>query len=146
MLLQQEKLLILLRLTATTTTTTTATATTATATATAIIQINKTSTPDQKRLYSNRCPAESKCTSSSFARNTPLRFRTVKTCRRLHPPDIAPNLSPAESKCTLKSFRCALLCAADIRRVQNETLQREHFHRSVGTLLGLSRVRGALFD
>ena len=28
---------------------------------------------------------------------------------------VAPKLSPAESKCTLKSFRCALLCGADIR-------------------------------
>ena len=40
--------------------------------------------------------------------------------RRREPPcAVAPKLSPAESKCTLKSFRCALLCVADIRLDQN---------------------------
>ena len=41
--------------------------------------------------------------------------RALKMCRREPPCALAPNLCPAESKCRLNSFRCALLCAADIR-------------------------------
>ena len=44
---------------------------------------------------------------------------TPKMWCRGPPCAVAPKLSPAESKCTLKSFRCALLCGADIRLDQN---------------------------